>query len=91
MLSAAEMLSHRMRVVLITRKKMGLSYNLDEVSEMKKTGRGVKGISLDAEDYVKYAAVVTDDAKTAEFEGDEYRLDGLKDKKRGARAGKVKW
>lgn len=91
MLSASEMLSHTMRVVLITRKKLGLSYDLDDVSEMKKTGRGVRGVMLEEEDSVKYAVVVPETDESVEIEGDTYSLTGIKNKKRGARAGKVKW
>ena len=89
-LSAAEILSHDLRVYMLTKKKMGLAYMLDEVVEMKKSGRGVKGISLVEDDMVKAVAVELGSVIEAEFDGDSYKLAKFKIKKRAAKGDKIK-
>ena len=89
-LSAAEILSHDLRVYMFTKKKMGLAYMLDEVVEMKKSGRGVKGISLAEDDMVKAVAVELGSVIEAEFDGDSYKLAKFKIKKRAAKGDKIK-
>ena len=88
-LSAAEILSHDLRVYMLTKKKIGLSYLLDEVVEMKKSGRGVKGISL-ADDEVKAVAVEVSATTEVEFDGDSYKTAKFKLKKRAAKGDKIK-
>ena len=56
MLSAADVLSGDRRVIIVTRNGYGLAFPLSEVPELKKTGRGVKGISMDKTDHVIFAA-----------------------------------
>ena len=56
MLSAADVLSGDRRVIIVTRNGYGLAFPLSEVPELKKTGRGVKGISMDKTDHVVFAA-----------------------------------
>ena len=89
-LSAAEILSHDLRVYMLTKKKIGLSYLLDEVVEMKKSGRGVKGISLAADDEVKAVAVEVSATTEVEFDGDSYKTSKFKLKKRAAKGDKIK-
>ena len=89
-LSAAEILSHDLRVYMLTKKKIGLSYLLDEVVEMKKSGRGVKGISLAADDEVKAVAVEVSATTEVEFDGDGYKTAKFKLKKRAAKGDKIK-
>ena len=40
-----------MKVILLTEKGLSLGFNLDKVSELKKTSRGVKGIELNKDYY----------------------------------------
>ena len=61
MLSGAEVLSGDRRVIIVTRNGYGLSFPLSEVPELKKTGRGVKGISMDKTDSVVFAAQAAPD------------------------------
>ena len=89
-LSAAEILSHDLRVYMLTKKKLGLSYLLDEVVEMKKSGRGVKGISLAEDDEVKGVAVEVSATTEVEFDGDSYKVAKFKLKKRAAKGDKIK-
>ncbi len=90
LLAASEILSHMLRVYLITAKKNGLCYSLDEVVEMKKGGRGVKGITLAQGDEVRYSAAVMPEIKEMEFGGEVYNLGKLKVRKRAAKAEKIK-
>lgn len=62
MISAGDILAGNRRVILTTHNGYGLSFPLAEVPEMKKTGRGVKAISMDKSDRVTFAAAVAPDA-----------------------------
>ncbi len=77
------------QVILITKKGLALSYPLSEVGEMKKTGRGVKGIQLENGDSVQYAAVVPPDCRELAFGQKKYSLKKLRSRKRGAKAQKI--
>ncbi len=57
MLSAADVLSGNRKAVIVTKNAYGLAFPLTEVPEMKKTGRGVKGITMDRSDKVIFASV----------------------------------
>ena len=75
---------------MLTKKKLGLAYLLDEVVEMKKSGRGVKGISLAEDDEVKGVAVEVSATTEVEFDGDSYKVAKFKLKKRAAKGDKIK-
>ncbi|MCR5324647.1 MAG: DNA topoisomerase 4 subunit A [Lachnospiraceae bacterium] len=66
MLSAADSLAGNRKAILVTKNAYGLAFPLSEVPEMKKTGRGVKGISMDKSDKVIFAGVAG--PETTEFE-----------------------
>ena len=89
-LSAAEILSHNLRVYMLTKKKLGLSYLLDEVVEMKKSGRGVKGISLTEDDEVKGVVVEISSTTEVEFDDNSFKTAKFKLKKRAAKGDKIK-
>lgn len=67
LISAAQKLSGSQRVIMLTEKGLALSYPLDEVSELKKTSRGVKGITLDKNDLVCFTTVIEQDAESFTF------------------------
>lgn len=52
MLSASEALAKDSKVILLTEKGASLGFQLEEIPEMKKTGRGVKSIELEKGDSV---------------------------------------
>ena len=89
-LSATEILSHDLRVYMLTKKKLGLSYLLDEVVEMKKSGRGVKGISLAEDDEVKGVVVEISSTTEVEFDDNSFKTAKFKLKKRAAKGDKIK-
>ena len=57
---------------------------------MKKSGRGVKGISLAADDEVRAVAVEVSATTEVEFDGDSYKTSKFKLKKRAAKGDKIK-
>ncbi|HBI60286.1 MAG TPA: hypothetical protein DDY31_03575, partial [Lachnospiraceae bacterium] len=67
-----------------------LGFPLSEVSELKKTSRGVKGITLEGEDTVRYAAVVMPDCEELVFEQKKYDPQKIRNRKRAAKGQKAK-
>lgn len=57
MLSASEALDKNSKVIILTEKGASLGFLLEEIPEMKKTGRGVKSIELDKGDSVVLTAI----------------------------------
>ncbi|MCD7824821.1 MAG: DNA topoisomerase 4 subunit A [Clostridiaceae bacterium] len=88
-LSVEDILAGNRKVILITKKGLSLGYPFAEVSELKKTSRGVKGITLDDGDQVQYAAVVTPDMEEITFEQRKYNPKKIKSQKRAAKARKA--
>ncbi len=70
------------KVILITKKGLSLGFALSEVNEYKKTSRGVKGITLSSDDEVAYAAFVTPDCETMDFDGKTFLVKKIKQRKR---------
>ncbi|MEE3460740.1 MAG: DNA topoisomerase (ATP-hydrolyzing) [Lachnospiraceae bacterium] len=56
-LSTADVIIGCLNVFLVSENGMGLAFPLEEVSEYKKTSRGVIAMKLSEDDHVKYAAV----------------------------------
>lgn len=78
-------------VVLQTNDGVFLRFRLDEIPEKKKGAIGVKGIKLNADDYVKKVYIIdAGDNKTVTSNGKEVKLRNLKTNKRGAKGTKVK-
>ena len=86
--SAHELSSESMKVILLTEKGASLGYILNETSEMKKNSRGVKGIELDAKDSVVYSCVVSPDAVEFTFEDKKYDPTKVRMKKRNSKGTK---
>jgi len=84
-LSAHEMLSQTMKVILITDKHLSLGFDLAEVSELKKTSRGVKGIALESGDKVAFASCVPGDTEDFEYNGQVLNAKKIRNRKRGAK------
>jgi DNA gyrase subunit A len=84
-ISAEEALSGDMKYIILTEKGASLGFNLEEVSELKKTSRGVKGIDLAKDDLVAYATVVPMNTETFEFNGKTLSAKKVRTRKRGAK------
>ncbi|MFA9464525.1 MAG: DNA topoisomerase (ATP-hydrolyzing) subunit A [Velocimicrobium sp.] len=88
-LSAHERLSESMKVILITEKQLSLGFNLSEVSELKKTSRGVKAIMLEDSDEVAFASCVSMDTQDFEYNGHTLNAKKIRNRKRGAKGQKA--
>lgn len=89
MLSASDALTGTKKVILLTKDGLSLGFPLSEVSELKKTSRGVKGITLEKEDTVAFATVVHPAAETFEYEGKTLNARRVRNRKRAAKGQKA--
>ena len=89
MLSASDVLTGTKKVILLTKDGLSLGFPLSEVSELKKTSRGVKGITLEKEDTVAFATVVHPAAETVEYEGKTLNARRVRNRKRAAKGQKA--
>ncbi len=88
-LSAGQVLSDNEKVIMLTEKGLSLGYNLGEVSELKKTSRGVKGITLDKNDYVAFTGVCKNTEEFFMYNGHQYSAKKVRNRKRGAKGQKA--
>lgn len=88
-LSASEYSSNDNKVVMVTEKEQSLGFMLSEVSEFKKTSRGVKGITLDKGDKIAFGACVSLKDETIKFKGRTVQLKKIRTRKRGQKAQKA--
>ena len=89
MLSASDVLTGTKKVILLTKDGLSLGFPLSEVSKLKKTSRGVKGITLEKEDTVAFATVVHPAAETFEYEGKTLNARRVRNRKRAAKGQKA--
>ena len=89
MLSASDVLTGTKKVILLTKDGLSLGFPLSEVSELKKTSRGVKGITLEKEETVAFATVVHPAAETFEYEGKTLNARRVRNRKRAAKGQKA--
>ena len=89
MLSASDVLTGTKKVILLTKDGLSLGFPLGEVSELKKTSRGVKGITLEKGDTVAFATVVHPAAETFEYEGKTLNARRVRNRKRAAKGQKA--
>lgn len=88
-LTAHMVSSQESKVILLTNENLSLGFPLSEVSELKKTSRGVKGIALEKNDYVVYATVVTPDVEYFEYNQKQLSAKKVRNRKRGAKGQKA--
>ena len=77
------------KVILLTNDGLSLGFPLSEVSELKKTSRGVKGITLEKADIVVFATVVTPEIEFFEFNQKQLSAKKVRNRKRGAKGQKA--
>ncbi|MDD5933948.1 MAG: DNA topoisomerase 4 subunit A [Clostridiales bacterium] len=77
------------KVILLTEAGLSLGFPLNEVSELKKTSRGVKGIALEKEDKVAFATVVTPETEFFEYKSKNLSARKVRNRKRGAKGQKA--
>ena len=82
MLSGSDLLANDRRVFLLTKDGLSLAFLLEEVNELKRASRGVKGITLNPEDELVYGAVYAPDTTTVTFHHKKLHIGKLKTTRR---------
>lgn len=77
------------KIILITEQGLSLGFPLIETNELKKTSRGVKGITLSDGDLVKYAGFVTPELEEVSFDGKKFKPRKIRNRKRAAKGQKA--
>lgn len=86
---AADILAANRKVIVITHNGLSLGFPLNEVSEFKKTSRGVKAITLDKNDRVDFVTVVPPESIEFEYKGKLLSAKKVKLRNRGAKGQKA--
>lgn len=88
-ISKNEMLDDNKKVIIYTSKGLALLFMLNEVSEMKKTGKGIKAIELDKNDEVVFSKIIDDDTEYCEYLNKKLLLKKIKLAKRANKGKKI--
>lgn len=75
-----------MKVIIMTNTGGSLGFSLSEVSEMKKSGRGVKAITLEKDECVDFATVQSSEVETFVYKDKELSAKKVRNRKRGQKA-----
>ncbi len=89
LLSASDVLENSHKVILITKKEKTLGFPLSDVSEMKKTGRGVKAMQLTDGDEIELALCIPPAQESFVFREKEIPAKKIKMRRRGAKGEKI--
>lgn len=89
MLTAADILSGDNKVIILTNKGLSLGFALEEVSELKKTSRGVKAITLEPNDYAVFITVCKTNTETFVYNEKTLSAKKVRNRKRGAKGQKA--
>jgi DNA gyrase subunit A len=89
LLTAQEVLSGTYKVVLLTEKGLSLGFPLSQVSEFKKTSRGVKAITLDKNDLVCFGKAIDQNEETFIYNDKTYNAKKVRNRKRGDKGQKA--
>ena len=88
-LSAGTILSGNQKVILLTKNQLSLGFPLEEVTELKKTSRGVKAITLEKDDQVVFSTCVSADTETFFYDNKVLNAKKVRNRKRGAKGQKA--
>jgi DNA gyrase subunit A len=89
LLTASEVLAGNLKVILLTDKGLSLGFSLSEVSELKKTSRGVKAITLEKNDNVSYAIAINPEQETFTYNDKILNAKKVRNRKRGDKGQKA--
>ena len=89
-LSAGDVLADNHKVIILTDNGLSLGFPLSEVSEFKKTSRGVKAIKLDKGDMVCFGTAVSPKTESFEYNDKEYNAKKVRNRKRADKGQKAK-
>lgn len=87
-LCASDVLAGDRRVLLHTKDGYSLIFELEEVSQLKRSSRGVKGITLGTEDEVVFGTVYAPDTTTLTFHKKKFDLTKMRKTRRCAKGTK---
>lgn len=90
LLSAGDILADNHKVIILTDNGLSLGFPLSEVSEFKKTSRGVKAIKLDKGDMVCFGTAVSPSTETFVYNDKEYSAKKVRNRKRADKGQKAK-
>ncbi len=77
-------------VIMITKNGALLAFPLSQVNELKKTGKGLKGITLSENDFVAHSEIAAPDETDIVFDDKHYNPQKIKLKNRGDKGVKKK-
>ncbi len=89
LLSAHEVLAGNLKVIILTEKGLSLGFPLSEVSELKKTSRGVKAITLEKNDSVAFATALDPNTDSFRFNDKTLNAKKVRMRKRGDKGQKA--
>ena len=89
LLTAHDVLSGNLKVILLTEKGLSLGFPLSQISELKRASRGVKAITLNKNDFVCYAAAVNPDTETFEYDNKLLNAKKIRNRRRGDKGQKA--
>jgi DNA gyrase subunit A len=89
LLSAHEILAGSLKVIILTEKGLSLGFPLSEVSELKKTSRGVKAITLEKNDTVCYATALNQNEENFFYNDKTLSAKKVRNRKRGDKGQKA--
>ena len=89
LLSSHEVLAGSQKVILLTDKGLSLGFLLSEVSELKKTSRGVKAITLDKNDFVCYSTTLNQNEENFQYNDKLLNAKKVRMRKRGDKGQKA--
>jgi DNA gyrase subunit A len=89
LLSGHEVLEGTLKVIILTEKGLSLGFSLSEVSELKKTSRGVKAITLEKNDAVCFAAALHPNTDTFVYNDKTLSAKKVRTRKRGDKGQKA--
>jgi len=89
LLSARDILAGNLKVILLTEKGLSLGFPLSDVTELKKTSRGVKAISLEKNDTVCFAISLNPNVETFLYDNKVLSAKKVRNRKRGDKGQKA--
>ncbi len=89
LLTGHEVLAGNLKVILLTEKGLSLGFPLSEVSELKKTSRGVKAITLEKNDTVAFTIALNPNVDTFQYNDKTLSAKKVRMRKRGDKGQKA--
>ena len=89
LLSGHEILTGNLKVIILTEKGLSLGFPLSEVSELKKTSRGVKAITLEKNDTICYATALSQNDESFQYNDKTLSAKKVRMRKRGDKGQKA--